>query len=127
MFAQLSLQSKQFNNEVIERLWRAIAVNVDERDEYGDEKDSKSGQDEVYEAHDDDDDGSVCGGCEDDAEEEDNDEDDDEEEDGGEEADICDVDRPTKFPRTDHAKDKGRGKGAKGQGNGRGSCSVRTL
>ena len=39
---------------------------------------------------------------------------------GGEEADICDVDRPTKFHRTDHGKDKGRGKGAKGQRNGRG-------
>ena len=76
-------KSEPSNNQVIAQLWKAIADNVDEGNEYMDETDSMSGKDGDDEDRDNDGDDGVCVGYEDDAEEEDNDEGDDEEEDGG--------------------------------------------
>ena len=107
-------KSDQSNNQVIAQLWKAIADNVDEGNEYMDETDSMSGKDDHDEDRDNDGDVEVCVGYEDDAEEEDIVEGDDEEEDVGEEDDNCDVDRPTKFHRTDHGRIMSQSKGAKG-------------
>ena len=112
LFAQLSLHSERRNYKVVEQLQEVIADDVDDEEEDMDEEDH------------DDDNGIVGGGSGSvDAEEEYDDEDDDGIPNEKEGHNNCDIDRPTKFHRTDHGKGKSQGKDANGEKNCRGGMT----
>ena len=111
-FAQLSLHSERRNYKVVEQLQEVIADDVD------DEKEDVDNEDH------DEDNGVGSVGSSSVAAEEENDTEEDGENPSEEEGhDDCNVDRPTKFPRTVHGRGKGKGNTANGEGNGRGGMT----
>ena len=97
-------QSAQLNYQVVEQTHRAIADDNGDKNKDGAEEEAESEKDEDDAGRDDNDSDGGGGSGSDDTDEKDNDEDDDKKEVREEEEDHCDVDRPTKFHRTDHSK-----------------------